>query len=195
MNIWIDIDDVVIDFLKPLLEYVNKNTGKNLSIDEFISRDFHTYLWIKYSDFIHYIFISKVYTKKNICPNFLSFYDKIKWKHNIYFISSRVDFSRLGFNTLEHTKTMLSLNGIHNDVYLTDNKNKFIKNLDIDLFIDDWLHNFVWLDNNKILKVLIKKPWNRKVERERLCNNWKYIPNDIIEVNNILDILKIINNI
>lgn len=193
MNIWIDIDDVVIEFLNPLLEYINKNTRRNFSIEDFISRDFHTHLWIKYTDFIHYIFLSKVYTKKNICPKFLSFYEKINWKHNIYFISSRVDFSKLWFNTLKYTKNMLSSNGIYNEVYLTNNKDKIISELEIDLFIDDGLHNFVELNNNnKILKVLIKRPWNREVEKERLCNNWKCIPNDIIEVNNILDVLKLI---
>lgn len=190
MNIWIDIDDVVVEFLKPLLYYINNKKKCTLCLNDFSTRDFHSHLSIEYEEFINYIFESWVYKNNIICKDFLYTYNQLKDRNNIFFISSRIDFSHLGFNTLEETKKIFSIKNINQPIFFTRNKKELLKTLGIDLFIDDWLHNFLWLGDN-IKKVLIKKPWNREKEKNRLIEKWHKIPKNIIEIDNIKEILKI----
>lgn len=146
MNIGIDIDGVLYDWITPAYEYLVAKHGLIIPFEEF---------WLNETNIYSKKFWKELYKEKSLLDcyppslNLLKEIQLLGYKVNIFYVSSRpkeIEFA---------TRCWLIKYGFPcaDQVYLTKNKVNVIKKLGIDVFVEDQLH---WIEKiSKIIPVFI----------------------------------------
>ncbi len=168
MKIGIDLDDVVFEFVKPLLEFYKKKYGGEILFEDVFSYDFSDVFKISLEEVID--LIGKNFTRSfienlNLCEFSKESILKLAENHELFFITSRL--------FREGTKESLDkhfLNTGYNLVYSSNpyagnegkTKAEICEELNIDFMIEDCKRHSKICAENGIKVFLIDKPWNQK---------------------------------
>ncbi len=191
-KIWIDIDDVMNDFITYIIDELNLYTWKEIHISEIKTWHLNKIWWISFEELQNIYKKSDIYTKVPLLENNIKIIKQLEknW-YEICFITSRFLFD--DYNTTEITKNIFLKNGLKNKIYIWMGKAEICKKLWIDIFIDDALYNCLKVknENNNIQVFLLEKIWNGNNEIKRLKEEWFNIQNiwNIKRILNFKDIL------
>ena len=190
LRIDIDINDVVFEFVKPLLVHYKKKIGKDILFEDVFTYNFQDVFEIGLDEVIE-IIRDLIKEDFNLNMKFCLFAKEIisdlSNNHNIYFITSRVHRE----NTLESLENHFSDFELHfsfNFYVGTSGKNKgeIYLEKEIDFIVEDSYEYAIICADAGVKVFLIDKPWNQK---ENLPENiirvkdWKEIQEKIKEFN------------
>lgn len=191
-NIWVDIDDIMNNFIDYIIDELNKYTWKSIFLKEIDFWHLHEIWWITFEELKNIYKKSNIYNKVPLLQENIDIIKSLekKW-YNVIFITSRFLFN--DYNTMKITKDIFLNNWMKNDIYIWMNKEKICKKLNINIFIDDALYNCLKVKNyNKSTKVfLLNKIWNWEKEVQRLKNEWFNLENldEIKRIDTLKEIL------
>ena len=168
--IGIDFDDILFDFMGPLISWHNDTYGTQISRDDYYSYDFSE-VWkcsgqdaiARVGDFYH----SEQYKTAEPIPGALQGLEKLKDDYKFIIITARPDY-------LERvTKEWLEIHftGLFDEIVFTNHyhgtgakrlKSEICLELGVSLFIEDGLHNAIDISDAGIPVLLLDTPWNRK---------------------------------
>jgi uncharacterized HAD superfamily protein len=190
LKIGIDLDDVVFEFVRHVVNKFNEKYKKNISFE-----DVHTYFFPDVFEIdIHE---TKMFIKDLITPEFhlsLELCDfareiilELSKENEIYFITSRV-FQEGTRESLEKHFSDFKLHFSSNPWVNTqgDSKSIICKENKIDFMIEDDIKHALDCAGTGISVFLIDKPWNQNFEHENVVRvkDWKEIRDKIAELNN-----------
>jgi len=191
-KIWIDIDDTLYPFMEYLLPLLNKDFWKNVKMEDINSFDL-LYLWeIDREEFKNKIKKYNIYETWEIYNETITLIKNLKKKNiQILFVTSRFQYN--DYDTIKKTKQWLkkyNLDGI--EIIFNNNKWNICKIHNIDIFVDDWLHNILdIIEKSKKTKTLIlDQPWNRIAEFKKL--KITHLFEKIDRIKNLNEIIKYI---
>ncbi|MBS3146997.1 hypothetical protein J4471_04860 [Candidatus Woesearchaeota archaeon] len=189
MKIGVDLDEVLADFINPLLQYYNSTYNRS-----FCRNDFNTY---NFSDIWHTTNDQAI----NIVYDFYAspYFDLIKPVSG-----SQIGISRLSISNELHvitarpnelkTKSIEWIDNYFKDrfkqIYITNyyskngksqKKSKICADLGIEILIEDSIENaFDCLDQNRNI-ILLETPWNKHLSHKDIymAKNWLQIVNYI----------------
>jgi len=190
-KIGIDIDDTIYPFMEYLLPILNKDFWKQVKIEEIKSFDL-LHLWnINKEQFKNKIKEYNIYEIWEIYNEIFDFIQNIQSKNiEIIFITSRFQYK--DYDTINKTKKWLKTQNLYDiDIIFTHSKWNICKTHNIDIFIDDWVHNILDILNRSTTKVFLRKqPWNWIEEFNKL--KIKHLFNKINRLNNLNEIFNYI---
>jgi uncharacterized HAD superfamily protein len=191
LKIGIDIDEVLVEFVRPYLEFHNQKFGKSLKLEEV--KKFHFWEDLGFSlEEIQPLF--EEFNKSFILLEDMPFFEnakesvlKLSENNEIFFITSRPEKIRQGTeNFLKmHFANFKFINS--GDTYGGVKKNKadICKENKLDLMIEDSSKIALECAQNRIKVFLMDKPWNQDLninENILRVKNWKEIMKKIEEV-------------
>lgn len=173
LHIWIDIDDTLYDFVWLLRPYLNLHTWQNIQFSEITSFKLSDTWNLTTEDVKELVKKYDLYWRGTISNWIIEKIKKLEEKWNkISFVTSR--FLYEDYNTQELTKKFLSNHSLDYPLFFSENKGITCKELNINLFIDDGLHNLknILIHSPTTKCYSIEKPWNwmREVDRISLSN-------------------------
>jgi len=169
LHIGIDIDDTLYSFIDILRPYLNEFTWQNIQFNEITSFRLSDTWNLQIEDVKEIVRKNDLYNIWSISQDIIK---KIKWFeekwHKVSFVTSIFLYNN--YNTEIYTKNFLLQHGLHYPLIFSDNKWITCKELDINLFIDDWLHNLksIILHSPTTKCFSIEKPWNWDREINRI---------------------------
>lgn len=187
MKIGIDIDEVVVDFIKIYLDVVNNNLNSNYSFE-----DVKTYnLWenfdISYEkavDFFDILFDSKEFENIDFVENAKNSLVDIKKNHELLFITARpIKVKSKTLNFFNNHFPDNNFNFIFSEEdFRNFKKSEICLKENINLMIEDNSKYALDCAEKSIKVILLDKPWNQGVEHKNIIrvNSWK----EILEVLN-----------
>jgi uncharacterized HAD superfamily protein len=187
MNIGIDLDDVVFEFVKPTLLFFNERYKRNVLFEEVSSYNFSEVFDIdlnKLQKFICEIINDEFHLNMELCDFAKEAILDLLKENNIYFITSRVYRG----NTLESLQKHFSNFELHfssNPYLKTSGKTKSTICIEkkIDFMIEDSPEHALDCADAGIKVFLIDRPWNQNFEHKNVIRvkDWKEIKNKIEE--------------
>ncbi len=168
MRIGIDLDDVVFEFVRELLNIYQRTYNKKVNYDEVSSYNFNELLNIsrkEFSDLIMSKFDKRKIENLELCEGVYDSVNRLSKEHEIYFITSRVRKE----GTLESLNKYF--NHINFELYFSSNpyvgnfgkdKGEICKNMGIDYMIEDSREHAEICSKKGIKTILLDKPWNKK---------------------------------
>ncbi len=186
LRIGIDIDDVVVEYLKSFLDYVEKKEGKKFLYEEIFDYSFQDILGVSREEIWNLVKgheSDEIIINLDLIENSKESIELLNNVHKIFFITSR--------NTKIKNTTLLFFEKHfpnHNFKILFSGENwdngnrskqEICKDYGIEIFIEDNLDYALDCATNGIKVFLIDKPWNQK----------ENLPENIIRVKDWKDIL------
>lgn len=191
LRIGIDLDDVVFEFMKTLIDYYNEKTENNFLYEEMHSYNISNILNIEHEEVDNII---KEMTGKDktlgmdICEFAKESILNLSNSKEIYFITSRVHRK----NTLESLQKHFS--DINFELFFSSNpyvnnegkhKGEICLDLGIDYMIEDSYEHAINCANSGVKCFLIEKPWNVNFEEHGniiRVKNWREILERLEEI-------------
>jgi uncharacterized HAD superfamily protein len=184
MNLGFDIDGVIANFSKPLLETIKENYGLNLKVSDIYTFSLNIVLGITKAEGIHLITET---LKKDLPLNFgakETLEQLSREGHSIYLLTGRYDYLR------ELTQSWLKEKGVpYTQLHLLNIGEKYLAKVDpLDLIVEDSLEEALeW--THKVRNVLVyDQPWNKTLNVKNLTKrvyNWNEIYNEIHQLKNV----------
>jgi len=192
LKIGIDIDEVVTEYIVELLSYLEKTRNKKINYEDIFNYDLKEIFNMNSKEVGNLI---KEHTKDDVIYNLdlvdkaKESLDKLKEKHNIFFITSRhLDNKQATFYFFkkhfpEHNFKII----FSSDAWENGNKSKaeICEDLGIDIFIEDNPNYVLDCAKKGVKCFLFNKPWN-KCFNEKIHNinikrvyNWDDILDEI----------------
>ncbi len=169
MNIGVDIDEVVAEFVKGYLNLYNQRYKRNVRFEEITSY----YLWVpleisRYeafnlaSDYFH----SKEFDNIDIVEGAREGLEKISRGNNLFFITSRPIYTKVKTEKF-FTRNFPNINGeiyYSGDIFFIQGKRKaeLCSELEIDYLIEDSEKYALECAGKGTSVFLLDKPWNQK---------------------------------
>lgn len=159
MIIGIDMDDVLVEYVKSFLDFYNKRNKTDLSYEEFTSIN-------KSVDKDNSFFKSDFFRKMEICGGAVKAIKKLAEKNNLFIVTSRqIEWKR-------NTEKFIEENfpGCFRGIFFAEDIHKGTgkKKSDIyegmDMIIEDNRSHALECAKNGIKVFLLDKPWNRDLE-------------------------------
>ncbi len=183
MKIGIDIDEVVVEFVRGYLKLYEYETGKNVKFEEV--RTYHFWEWLPLSkqetiDLAERYFNSRYFKEIELIVDSIESIHSLKDKHEIFFITSRPASWRkatedfLNKHFAGSNFTLIFSSDFHKDQGKT--KAEICKDLGIKLLIEDNANYALDAANLGINVILFDKPWNEKHEtpgKVKRLTTWK----------------------
>ena len=160
-NVIVDVDGIILDFLTPFIDYLNKIHGYSLRIDDIKNYNIESIIEREKTDFyfnIYMHFLTHFYPEKfEYINGALDFFNRLSTKFNLYLITA------LDPSKKEHRKNNLK-DLKYKELIFEKNKQKYIKKLNpVYIFEDspDLINSYI---DNKYFKGDIfvpSYPYNR----------------------------------
>lgn len=192
-KIWIDIDDVMNDFISFIISELNFYTWKKIKITDIDFWHLNQIWGISFEELKYIYKKSDIYSKVPLLQKNVDIIKKLENKnYQIIFITSR--FLYQDYDTKKITQTLFRKFWLDNDIYIWMNKSSICKELWINVFIDDALYNCLNIKNNNhnIDVFLLDKLWNWEKELKRLEKEWFNIEN-INNINRLKEMQDLLN--
>lgn len=177
MRIGFDIDNVLVDFITPYLEYHNKKYGTKFTKQDIKKYDLSEALGIEKNEleqnFIDFMFNGQ---GSNLAPsnNVINLIGRIAPVNDLYIITSRMDIFHK--QTLEMIRKYFPgcFKGIkYSDSSGNHTKGYIAKNLGLELFVEDSPDHAVDIAKQKINVLLFDSPWNKELENSQYIKRIK----------------------
>jgi 5'(3')-deoxyribonucleotidase len=172
-KIWIDIDDVMNDFISFIIDELNFYTWKKIKNTDIDFWHLNQIWWVSFDELKDIYKKSDIYSKVPLLQENIDIIKRLENKnYQIIFITSR--FLYHDYDTKNVTKMLFRKFWLDNDIYIWMNKSSVCKELWINIFIDDALYNCLDVKNNNdnIDVFLLDKLWNWEKELKRLEKEW-----------------------
>lgn len=159
MRIAIDVDDIVCSTTRSVLDVHNKDAGNKLTLDDIKSYHIEDYVSPEYrEDFPKIFFDKRVWQNIKLLPNCVETIQQIhKAGNEIWIVTSTMPENALKkCNFLERSFPFLD---VRKHLIITPCKQM----IDVDILIDDALHNVV---NAPYSSILFDYPWNRDIDEK-----------------------------
>lgn len=189
MKIGIDIDEVVVEFLKGYLKVYNNKYNKNKKFEDIFSYDLWIPLEIPRDDAFKItdeLYNSEDFDNLSLVEGAYNGIIKLSKENDLFFVTSRAEFmegkTRDFFERFPNLKYKLIFT---RDVWGSQEKTKanICKKLGIETIIEDNINYAFDCANLGIITYLLNKPWNQNGS----------LPKNIIRVENWNQILNKIN--
>lgn len=195
-KIWIDIDDVMNDFISFIIDELNFYTWKKIKNTDIDFWHLNQIWWISFDELKDIYKKSDIYSKVPLLQENIDIIKRLENKnYQIIFITSR--FLYHDYDTKNVTKMLFRKFWLDNDIYIWMNKSSVCKELWINIFIDDALYNCLNVKNNNdnIDVFILDKLWNWEKELKRLEKEWFDVKNmdQINRIYSLNDLLLWIN--
>lgn len=177
-KIWIDIDDVMNDFISFIIDELNFYTWKKIKNTDIDFWHLNQIWWISFDELKDIYKKSDIYSKVPLLQENIDIIKRLENKnYQIIFITSR--FLYHDYDTKNVTKMLFRKFWLDNDIYIWMNKSSVCKELWINIFIDDALYNCLDVKNNNddIDVFILDKLWNWEKELKRLEKEWFDVKN------------------
>ncbi len=195
-KIWIDIDDVMNDFISFIIDELNFYTWKKIKNTDIDFWHLNQIWWVSFDELKDIYKKSDIYSKVPLLQENIDIIKRLENKnYQIIFITSR--FLYHDYDTKNVTKMLFRKFWLDNDIYIWMNKSSVCKELWINIFIDDALYNCLDVKNNNdnIDVFILDKLWNWEKELKRLEKEWFDVKNmdQINRIYSLNDLLLWIN--
>lgn len=188
LKIGIDLDDVVFEFVKPLLEFFNKSYSKDVKFENVHSYRFSDVFGIESKElknFIGSMITDNFQMNMELCEFAKEVVLELSKDNDIYFITSRghregtkecLDKHFPKFELIFSSNPYIKTEGHPKSRICLDNK--------IDFMIEDTRRHALDCAEAGIKVFLIDKPWNQNFEHENVIRvkDWKEIKEKINEI-------------
>ncbi len=157
MNIALDIDGVIIDFVNSFIHHLKEKWDFVLRYEEIYCHDISQVLALPKNDvdeIIHETLFSNHFkliegAKKSI--------DQLNQSHNVYLITSRYEKYK------EHTEKLLEKHNIqYKKLFFSKYLEKHQVDIHFDVFVEDSVDEAVSLSQKDLKILLFNHPWNEK---------------------------------
>lgn len=191
MKIGVDIDDVVADFVNPLLKFFEKETGRITLYEDVFSYKFEEVWKISRDEAIAVVrnfYRSKEFDTLAIIDGALSALERLSQKHEIVFVTSRHNEAKLKTpDWLTRNFPFLNARVIYAGEYQHSDNEKVTKagiclREGIGVIIEDNAGYALDCARNGVKSYLIERPWNRDSENHEnmlKVKRWAEILEDI----------------
>ena len=153
MRIGIDLDDVCNDLVFKWIECYNADYNDTLSIEDVKSWDIADYTKIG-KDFYKYLGNERLFKMLSINDGAANIIEKLCQQHEVYIVTANASYNKgVCDDKVNFVKKFMPFFPIKNIIFIN---NKSL--LDLDVLIDDGLHNF---EGFKGAKVVFDRPWNQ----------------------------------
>jgi uncharacterized HAD superfamily protein len=193
MKIGIDLDEVVMELIKPFLDFYNKKYKKNHSFEDWISYDFLRDIGeiSESSDVFTEFFTTDFYSNAKLIEGAEQAIKEIGKNHDIFFITSRS--KKISKQTEEHLKEFfpeLSFTLIHSGDVFGEAKTKaeICNDLGICFYLEDNPDFCLNCAENNINVFVFDRPWNKNIKDHQNITrvfSWEDILGKIKEVENV----------
>lgn len=165
-----DLDDVLFDFIGPLIEWHNSTYGSTYTREDFFSYDFSKVWKCEGEDAIDRIwrfYHSEQHTQAQPLAGSVELLHTLKNKYRLVIITARPDsvevMTRAWIDTYFYGvfESIVFANHFHNSSQKRT-KSSICQELDVRLFVEDALHNAHDIAQSGIPVLLLDRPWNRE---------------------------------
>ena len=166
MRIGIDLDDVINDLVFKWIECYNKDYNDTLSIEDIKSWDIADYTKIG-KDFYKYLGDGKLFKSLSINDGAAKIIERLCKDQEVYIVTANASYNTgVCDDKVNFVKKFMPFFPIKNIIFIN---NKSL--LDLDVLIDDGLHNF---EGFKGFKIIFDRPWNQDydIENSFRMNEW-----------------------
>ena len=182
MNIGVDLDEVLADFMNPFIDYYNERYKRNLKKDDF--KNYGLWLTLKCREdqikgILDDFYKTDYFRSLKPIPYSVEAVNELIPKNNLMVVTSR--------SSNIYEETIMWLNTFFpqkfNTVVFSNKKvkkSKICLNYSIELFIEDSLNYALECSSNNIKVLLFDQPWNRKEFLDgniRRVKSWEEIKN------------------
>jgi 5'-nucleotidase len=158
LKIGIDLDDTINNLVFVWLSRYNSDYNDNLKIDDIKSWDVGSYSKIG-KDFYKYLGDEKLFKSLDINKGAAEVIKILCEVHEVYIVTANASYNKgVCDDKVNFIKKYMPFFEIKNIIFI---QNKSLLNLDI--LIDDGLHNF---EGFKGIKIVFDRPWNRVYNEE-----------------------------
>lgn len=177
LKIGIDLDDVCNDLVFKWIECYNADYNDTLSIEDVKSWDIADYTKIG-KDFYKYLGNERLFKMLSINDGAANIIEKLCEQHEVYIVTANASYNTgVCDDKVNFIKKFMPFFPIKNIIFIN---NKSL--LDLDVLIDDGLHNF---EGFKGIKIVFNRPWNRIQFGDYRMYNWDEEILDMINKNGI----------
>lgn len=189
-KIAIDIDEVLAEFVKLYIGYVNKREGKNVCFEDFNSYNFWEHCSI--SKELSYRYADEIYEfleDGGIVDGAKEVIEYLKENFELFFLTARP--LKAKDKTLNFIRENFSIKNVYfsSDYFphnKTPNKVSFCREFNISYLIEDNPDFFGNHLGNGLKGFLLDKPWNQDFEQVDLvrCSGWEDLIEKLKEIEN-----------
>ena len=156
MKIGIDLDDTINNLVDVWLGYYNLEYNDNLTIKDIKSWDIDKYVKCG-MDIYKYLGNEELFKVLSIKDNAANIIEKIIEKHEVYIVTANASYNfGVCDDKIAFIKKFLPFFPVKNVIFIN---NKSL--LDLDILIDDGLHNF---KEFKGIRILFNRPWTENAD-------------------------------
>jgi len=153
MRIGIDLDDVINNLVSIWLSRYNLDYNDNVKIEDIKSWDIGDYTKAG-KDFYKYLGDGETFKNLSIKDGAANVIEKLCQEHEVYIVTANASYNTgVCDDKVNFIKKFMPFFPIKNIIFIN---NKSL--LDLDVLIDDGLHNFVGFKGKKIV---FDRPWNQ----------------------------------
>jgi 5'(3')-deoxyribonucleotidase len=166
MRIGIDCDDTINNLVEVWLNRYNVDYNDNVSISDIKTWDIgdHTKAG---KDFYKYLGDEKLFKSLSIKEGAAETIEKLCKQHEVYIVTANGSYNKgVCDDKVNFVKRFMPFFPIGNIIFIN---NKSL--LDLDVLIDDGLHNF---EGFKGIKIVFDRPWNRDSDLSLRLTGWDY---------------------
>jgi 5'(3')-deoxyribonucleotidase len=188
-KIAIDVDEVVVEFVRGYLEFMKDKGFNDVDYNNVFSYNLWEVLGIDKKlgyDSVFEYGINGGFDGGEFIKGAIEGIEKLKEIFDVYFITARP--SEASKSTRDFIFNEFGILGdrviFSGGYYGGKTKDEICRELGIDLIIEDSEDGSLGYAKNGINVLLLDKPWNRKVEHEKIirCMNWEEIVGNLVEV-------------
>lgn len=153
MKIGVDLDDVCNNLVSAWLEKYNEDYDDNVKIEDI--KTWCIYEYVKCGkDIFKYLNDGKLYKSLSIKDNAANIIEKLCKDNDVYIVTANYNYGKeVCDDKINFIRKYLPFIDINNVIFTS---HKYL--LDLDVLIDDGLHNF---EGFKGIKVVFDRPWNQ----------------------------------
>jgi hypothetical protein len=195
MKIGVDIDEIVVEFVRGYLDLYNKKYNKNIKFEDIFTYSLWKPLGISREEAFELAdeyFFSESFDNIGLVQGVEEGIKKLNVTYELVFITSRPDsikekteiffkriFPDLNLDIVYSSNSYSETNG--------KTKSEICKSQGVNVLIEDDINYALDCADKGIKVILLDKPWNQGVEHENIIrvNNWNEILEKINELNKI----------
>jgi uncharacterized HAD superfamily protein len=190
LRIGIDLDDVVFEFVKPLLEFFNKSYSREIKFEDVNSYGFSKVFGVESKElenFIQSMITDDFQLNMNLCEFAKEVILKLSKNNDIYFITSRGCKGGTEESLNKHFSEYELIFSFNPYIKIGGElKSKICLDKKIDFMIEDSRRHALDCAEAEIKVLLLDKPWNQNFEHENVIRvkDWNEIKNKIGKMRN-----------
>ena len=184
MKIAIDLDEVIVEFVRHFLDFYNQKNKTEIKFEDWTSYNFSDIIGCtlqEHTNLIHEFQRTSSFNNLRFLEGAKEAINKLNEDNEIIILTSRAEeFKKETENFLKKHFPEENLEIIYSgDVYKNHKKTKaeLCKDLKIDCIIEDHKKYAEECADCGVKVLLLDKPWNKEIEHKNICRvyNWKEI--------------------